>query len=193
MFAVVLVPLQSAAEEYVFRGQLMQTIGSWLKRPAFAILLPVPLFVVGHDYDLWGQLDIAVLALAAGWLAWRTGGLEAPIALHLVNNVLFTVMTAFGYADPNSTHGTPTDLAASAATTLFAIAWLVRTFDRTALSPTNVAVLNGTPSVPGHPQLTPQRGAGTQPWGYRPPAQLDGRPHPLRRQAGDTPTSSCRC
>lgn len=130
VMAVLLVPLQSAAEEYVFRGYLMQAIGSWLKHPGFAILLPVPLFVVGHDYNLWGQLDITIFALAAGWLAWRTGGLEAPIALHVVNNSLFTVMVAAGYADPNSTTGTPVDLAASALTTLVATYWLVRTFDR---------------------------------------------------------------
>lgn len=130
VMAVLLVPLQSAAEEYVFRGFLMQAIGSWLKHPVFAILLPVPLFVVGHDYDLWGQLDIMIFAVAAGWLAWRTGGLEAPIALHVVNNSLFTVMVAAGYADPNNTTGTPIDLAASALTTLVATSWLVRTFDR---------------------------------------------------------------
>lgn len=84
---IVLVPLQSAAEEYIFRGYLMQTIGRWLRHPAFAILLPVPLFVMGHLYDLLGQLSVGMFAVAAGWLTWRTGGLEAAIALHVVNNV----------------------------------------------------------------------------------------------------------
>jgi hypothetical protein len=44
---LLLVPLQAAAEEYIFRGYLMQSIGRWLRHPAFAILLPVPLFVLG--------------------------------------------------------------------------------------------------------------------------------------------------
>ncbi|PPB50357.1 hypothetical protein C4K88_00065 [Arthrobacter pityocampae] len=47
--ALLVVPFQAAAEEYVFRGDLMQTIGSWLRHPAWAILLPVPLFVLGHE------------------------------------------------------------------------------------------------------------------------------------------------
>lgn len=42
---IFVVPLQCAAEEVVFRGYLAQTIGRWLKHPAWAILLPVPLFL----------------------------------------------------------------------------------------------------------------------------------------------------
>jgi hypothetical protein len=62
-------------------------IGRWLRHPAFAILLPVPLFVLGHGYDLLGQIGVGLFAVAAGWLTWRTGGLEAAIALHVVNNL----------------------------------------------------------------------------------------------------------
>jgi membrane protease YdiL (CAAX protease family) len=63
---LVFVPLQAAAEEYVFRGYLMQAIGRWLRHPAFAILLPVPLFVLGHLYDPLGQAGVGVFAVAAG-------------------------------------------------------------------------------------------------------------------------------
>ncbi|WP_336631644.1 MULTISPECIES: CPBP family intramembrane glutamic endopeptidase [unclassified Microbacterium] len=87
VLVLLLVPVQSAAEEYVFRGYLMQAIGRWLRHPAWAILLPVPLFVLGHMYDLMGQLGVGLFAVAAGWLTWRTGGLEAAIALHVVNNL----------------------------------------------------------------------------------------------------------
>lgn len=104
---IVLVPLQSAAEEYVFRGLLMQTIGRWLRHPAFAILLPVPLFVMGHIYDLWGQIDVAVFAVIAGWLTWRTGGIESAIALHVVNNVSIFLLATVGLADANATQGDP--------------------------------------------------------------------------------------
>jgi membrane protease YdiL (CAAX protease family) len=100
---VLLVPLQAAAEEYVFRGYLMQTIGGWLRHPAFAILLPVPLFVLGHTYDLLGQIYIGVFAVVAGWLSWRTGGLEAAIALHIVNNAVLSVLGSVGLVDPNAT------------------------------------------------------------------------------------------
>lgn len=103
LMLLILVPLQAAAEEYVFRGGLMQTIGAWLRHPAWAILLPVPLFVVGHGYNLPGQLSIAVFAVACGWLTWRTGGLEAAIVLHVVNNVVVAAMGFAGMIDANQT------------------------------------------------------------------------------------------
>lgn len=99
---IALVPLQAAAEEWVFRGAFMQVVGAWLRHPAWAILLPVPLFVLGHGYDLAGQLAVAAFAICAGWVTWRTGGLEAAIALHVVNNVVAMLISAFGYADLNA-------------------------------------------------------------------------------------------
>lgn len=100
---LLVVPFQAAAEEYVFRGYLMQAIGRWLRHPAFAILLPVPLFVLGHLYDPLGQVSVGVFAVAAGWLTWRTGGLEAAIALHVVNNLLAFLLGLAGLSDVNAT------------------------------------------------------------------------------------------
>ncbi|GAA5700870.1 hypothetical protein [Streptomyces avermitilis] len=40
MAMLVLVPLQSAAEEYVFRGWLMQAAGAFFRSPWFAIVPP---------------------------------------------------------------------------------------------------------------------------------------------------------
>ncbi|WP_292831124.1 type II CAAX endopeptidase family protein [Microbacterium sp.] len=107
VIVLLLVPLQSAAEEYIFRGYLMQTIGRWLRHPAFAILLPVPLFVVGHLYDVYGQVGVALFAVAAGWLTWRTGGLEAAIALHVVNNLVGFLSGLASGADPTATDQGP--------------------------------------------------------------------------------------
>lgn len=95
-----IVPFQAYAEELVFRGFLMQSIGRWLKHPAWAILLPAPLFMLGHMYDLWGQLSVLTLGIAAGYMTWRTGGLEAAIALHIVNNLIAMTFGVFGLADP---------------------------------------------------------------------------------------------
>lgn len=111
VLALVLTPLQATAEEYVFRGYLMQTIGGWLKHPAWAILLPVPLFAIGHDYDLWGLLDVAVFGATAGWLTWRTGGLEAAIVAHVINNTALFVLGAFDLVDVNEDSGSPVALA----------------------------------------------------------------------------------
>lgn len=121
---VLVVPLQCAAEELVFRGYLLQTVGRWLRRPVFAILLPVPLFTFGHLYDAWGLLAVAVMAVVAGWLTWRTGGLEAAIALHVVNNVIATLFGALGLADPDAEESSWVALALSAGLQLL-FAWLV--------------------------------------------------------------------
>ncbi len=96
---VLLVPAQSIAEELVFRGYLMQTLGTWVRHPAFAVVLPVPLFVLGHEYVGLAMLSIAVWALAMGWLTWRTGGLEAAAAMHVVNNLVAFGLGAVGLAD----------------------------------------------------------------------------------------------
>lgn len=100
-----LVPLQCYAEELVFRGYLMQTLGRWLKHPAWAIILPAPLFMLGHAYDMWGQLSILVMGLAAGFMVWYTGGLEASIAMHVVNNVYLMFMGVIGLVDPYAQEG----------------------------------------------------------------------------------------
>lgn len=112
---VLLIPFQAAAEEYVFRGYLMQLVGGWLRHPAFAVLLPVPLFILGHGYDVWGAASVGMFAVVAAWLTWRTGGLEAAISLHIVNNVLIFLLGSIAVVDANATSGTPVDLLASAA------------------------------------------------------------------------------
>lgn len=100
---LLLTPLQAAAEEIAFRGLLGQMVGAWLRHPFWAMLLPIPLFVIGHDYSAAGLLDVGVFALCVGVLAWRTGGLEAPIAVHVVNNVALLALGAFGLIDVNDT------------------------------------------------------------------------------------------
>lgn len=124
LVAVVLVPLQATAEEYFFRGYLAQTIGGWLRHPLFAILLPVPLFTIGHRYDAWGLIDVSIFAVVAGWLAWRTGGLEASIVAHVVNNTVIFVIGAFGLVDVNSKTGNGVEVLVSTLT-LALYAWLV--------------------------------------------------------------------
>lgn len=114
LLVIALVPLQAAAEEYVFRGYLMQLIGGWLKHPAFAILLPAPIFVLGHGYDIWAGLSTGVFAVVAAWMSWRTGGLEAAISMHIVNNVLIFALGSFSLVNANASTGTPIDLLGSA-------------------------------------------------------------------------------
>lgn len=115
VLTLALVPFQAAAEEYVFRGYLGQLVGSWLRHPAFALVLPVPLFVLGHGYGVLGSIDVGVFAVFCGWLTWRTGGLEAAIAAHVANNVVLLSLGAVGLGDPNATDASALGLAVSVA------------------------------------------------------------------------------
>ena len=125
VIVVLLVPWQAAAEEIVFRGLLAQTVGSWLRHPAWAILLPLPLFVFGHDYSLAGMLDVAVFAAVAGYLTWRTGGLEAAIGMHVVNNLGAFAIALFTGADLDATEVAPLAALISIAYTLVTAALIL--------------------------------------------------------------------
>lgn len=92
LLVLILVPFQATAEEVVFRGLFMQVLGSWLKNPWFAILIPSVGFALAHIYNIWGLLAVGLMGAVAAWLTWRTGGLEAAIAIHVINNLV-----AFGF------------------------------------------------------------------------------------------------
>jgi membrane protease YdiL (CAAX protease family) len=97
---VLLVPFQAAAEEYIFRGWFLQAFGAHIRNPVWAILIGSVLFASLHGYSWAGLLDVFAFGVVMGWLAVRTGGLEAPIALHVMNNMLaFGLSAAAGQLD----------------------------------------------------------------------------------------------
>ena len=88
-------PLQAAGEEYLFRGYLGQVLGAWVRSPWFGGVVTSTLFALAHgQQDGWLFADRFLFGAVAWWLAVRTGGLEAPIALHAVNNVLGLLLAA---------------------------------------------------------------------------------------------------
>ncbi|MEJ7771891.1 MAG: CPBP family intramembrane glutamic endopeptidase [Geodermatophilaceae bacterium] len=95
-------PLQSAAEEYLFRGYASQAISSWIPSrttgAVLAALITATLFSLAHaPGDIFTFLDRFAFGLAASAVVWLTGGLEAAIALHAANNVvIFLVIGALG-------------------------------------------------------------------------------------------------
>jgi membrane protease YdiL (CAAX protease family) len=63
-------------------------VGAFLRRPWIPILLQAVLFAAIHGWGTpWGFADLVVFGALAGYLTVRTGGLEAAIALHVVNNL----------------------------------------------------------------------------------------------------------
>ncbi|HEY3509486.1 MAG TPA: type II CAAX endopeptidase family protein [Kribbella sp.] len=85
-------PIQAAGEEYYFRGYLLQAVGSYLRGSIVAVVVTAVLFTAAHGIWPWQSpalfVDRLAFGLVAGFLAVRTGGLEAGIASHAANNVV---------------------------------------------------------------------------------------------------------
>jgi len=91
---LLLTPLQAAGEEYAFRGYLTQAFGGIFRSAWAAVLFPAVLFALAHGaQDVPVFFDRLAFGLVAGVLVVVTGGLEAGIAMHVLNNFV-----AFGLA-----------------------------------------------------------------------------------------------
>ncbi len=94
---------QSFAEEYVYRGFLMQALGSWIKVPIIAIVLQ-SLFFLHTQFDWIMMLVTLVIGLLFGFMAWYGKGLEISSAMHFSFNYILILSTGFttGSFLPNS-------------------------------------------------------------------------------------------
>lgn len=140
LIVLLFVPFQAASEEYLVRGYLLQLFSSWTTLVIIPIVATSAIFAALHLYDLWGSLDVAAFGLAAAYLTIRTGGLEAAIAVHTMNNVVIFAVGAFGVIDLNAdTEGSPTGVAITIVTLVIAGWLLVRHADRMGLERTRPA------------------------------------------------------
>lgn len=105
LVTLLLTPLQAAGEEYVFRGYLAQAFGGVAARfgprvsATVAVVVPALLFALAHGLgqDVPTFFDRFAFGLVAGVLVLLTGGLEAGIAMHVLNNFLaFGLALSFG-------------------------------------------------------------------------------------------------
>jgi len=161
---LLLTPLQAAGEEYLFRGYLTQAFGSlvWGRRAsqALAVLVPALVFALFHglsqDWPVF--FDRFAFGVVAGILVIRTGGLEAPIAMHVLNNFLaFGLALAFGdltsalNAEGGGSWWTILSTLTQSLVYLGLATWVAR-----AMGLVNVGPPVGGPSLPpptGHPVL----------------------------------------
>lgn len=93
---VITTPLQAAGEEFLFRGWIVQNVGALIRHPTASLVVggvvSSALFALAHgQQNGWLILDRFAFGVVAFLLVWRTGGLEASIALHVVNNVVVFV------------------------------------------------------------------------------------------------------
>lgn len=99
LVVLLLTPLQAAGEEYAFRGYLAQAFGGIFGHPVPAVVAPAVLFALAHGLGQSAPIffDRLAFGLVAGTLVILTGGLEAGIAMHVLNNWLaFGLALAFG-------------------------------------------------------------------------------------------------
>ncbi len=95
-FLVVIVltsPIQAAAEEVFFRGYLLQALGSLFSQAWIGVVASALVFAFFHgSQNLPLFLDRFAFGLLAAILVWRTGGIEASVAAHVVNNIFAYVI-----------------------------------------------------------------------------------------------------
>ena len=113
--------------------------------------------------DLWLNLFYFAVGVAASVLVWQTGGLEAPVALHVVNNLVGEVTLPFtgldGVFDRGAGTGSPWALSqllvVAVVTALFL--WLARRL--------NLAT-SAAPAAPARPtmEVTSTGGGEPGPW-----------------------------
>ncbi|MCL9664494.1 CPBP family intramembrane metalloprotease [Curtobacterium albidum] len=127
VMVLVLVPFQGAAEEYVFRGFLIQTIASWIPVRIVGVVVAVAVstvvFAAGHipnGYNVWGILDVGSFGLIAAIIVLRTGGMEATVLQHAFNNIMIFVLQAPGWSkiDLDASDGTAGGFLVTLATSL---------------------------------------------------------------------------
>ena len=121
LLCLVLTSLQCVAEEYMFRGFILQTVGSWTKVPFLGVLIQLLVFMLLHPYNAWGVLSVAVMGFALGFLALYTKGLEAGAAFHIVNNLSGILLTGFGFGEISSVIGPKDALVSIGATAVMVL------------------------------------------------------------------------
>lgn len=106
-------PLQAAGEEFLFRGLLGRLTATFVHFRriglALSVLLPAIIFMIMHaDEHLINNLFYLTLAITTWWITYRTGGMEAGIALHIGGNVCSQVV-ALPFMDLSSPVGRTDD------------------------------------------------------------------------------------
>jgi membrane protease YdiL (CAAX protease family) len=104
--AVVLVPLQTLAEETIFRGYVLQGVARGSRLFAVRLAVPALAFAVLHfgnaavaSGGLCGALSFVVLALYLTFLTLRGDGIEHAWGFHLGNNWLAFLLVASPASD----------------------------------------------------------------------------------------------
>ncbi|HIY65027.1 MAG TPA: CPBP family intramembrane metalloprotease, partial [Candidatus Agrococcus pullicola] len=195
-------PLQSAGEEFFFRGVLTQQIAGWIPRPVIGSLVAggVTGIIFGamhlHGFTL-PTLQLMFVGFVCSLLTWRTGGLEAASVLHACNNVFIMLPLAFmGFAafDPNAPGSDEAGASFGAELLVFGMATAAMALSYLAVHfglRKEQRVTEGAPGaeallVPSHGPAAP---VGVAP-GYGAPAQGSHVQNPYAQPAAPAPSAA---
>jgi membrane protease YdiL (CAAX protease family) len=101
-------PLQALGEELMFRSTALPAAASWARGVRTAVVVGLMVssltFALLHgSSDPWLFGYYAFISASTGLMAITSGGIEAPVAFHVANNVLFTsVNTLMSDGEPFS-------------------------------------------------------------------------------------------
>lgn len=98
VLSLCLVPIQTSAEELLYRGYLMQALRLLTKRPFWLIAITSLAFAIPHFGNpemargafIWGALNYFAWGVVVAVITLKDNGLELALGLHAANNL-------FGY------------------------------------------------------------------------------------------------
>jgi len=108
---LIFIPLQSSFEEFLFRGYLMQGIGTAFRYPIIALLITSIVFGAMHlgnpeisKYGTWLIWSYVQIGLMLGIVTLMDEGLELALGVHAMNNIYASIFVTF----PSSALAMPT-------------------------------------------------------------------------------------
>ena len=99
LVTVILVPIQTTSEEFLFRGYLAQGVAGWTKSRWLAFLIPGVLFGLMHSFNpevkefgFWiSMAQYLFFGLIFGLIAVLDDGIELSVGMHAANNVFLSL------------------------------------------------------------------------------------------------------
>lgn len=102
LFAILMLvtPLQAAGEEYLLRGIGFRAIASLIPVRSVglvvsAIVTSAVFMAIHNAADPWLNTVYFTMGLLFCYLTWRTGGIEAAVAMHVANNIVGMALVPF--------------------------------------------------------------------------------------------------
>jgi len=102
VIAVIFIPLQATAEEFIFRGYLAQGIASWTKSRWWTLMIPSLLFGLLHlsnpeikEYGFLVIFSYIITAFLLGFMSIMDDGIELAMGVHTATNLFGCLLVTF--------------------------------------------------------------------------------------------------